>query len=119
MKSIEEKAKAYDEAIKKAKGVIEQNPLMEYLKKGIEYIFPELGEDEKDKCMLNNIIDTLRPLSETTHSSYAINSMIAWLEKQGQTFTKKDVDDAYLKGVCDTKQELEKQGGQKKFANKE
>ena len=32
------------------------------------------------------------------------------LEKQGQTFTKKDVDDAYLKGVCDTKHELEKQG---------
>ena len=111
--SIEEKAKAYDEAIKKAKGVIEQNPLMEYLKKGIEYIFPELGEDEKDKCMLNNIIDTLRPLSETTHSSYAINSMIAWLEKQGQTFTKKDVDDAYLKGICNAKQELEKQGDHK------
>ena len=35
---------------------------------------------------------------------------MAWLEKQGETFTKKDVDDAYLKGVCDTKQEFEKQG---------
>ena len=34
---------------------------------------------------------------------------MAWLEKQGETFTKKDVDDAYLKGVCDTKQELKKQ----------
>ena len=34
---------------------------------------------------------------------------MAWLEKQGETFTKKDVDDAYLKGVCDTKQEFEKQ----------
>ena len=35
------------------------------------------------------------------------------IEKQGQTFTKKDVDDAYLKGVCDAKHELEKQGEQK------
>lgn len=31
------------------------------------------------------------------------------LEKQGETFTKKDVDDAYLKGVSDTKNEIEKQ----------
>ena len=37
----------------------------------------------------------------------------AELEKQGKTFTKKDVDDAYLKGVCDAKQEIEKQGKQK------
>lgn len=29
------------------------------------------------------------------------------LEKQSQTFAKKDVDDAYLKGVCDAKHELE------------
>lgn len=38
--------------------------------------------------------------------------MIAWLEKQSQTFTKKDVDDAYLKGVCDAKHELEKLGSE-------
>lgn len=31
-------------------------------------------------------------------------------EKYGETFTKKDVDDAYLKGISDAKQELEKQG---------
>ena len=30
-------------------------------------------------------------------------------EKQGQTFTKKDVDDAYLEGVTNTKNEIEKQ----------
>ena len=50
----EQKAKAYDEAIERAKGVIEQNPLMEYLKKGIEYIFPELKESEKIR---NTIFD--------------------------------------------------------------
>lgn len=35
---------------------------------------------EEDKCMLNNVIDTLKPLSQTTHSGYAINSMIDWLK---------------------------------------
>lgn len=34
----------------------------------------------------------------------------SWLEKQ--CYTKKDVDDAYLKGICYTKHELEKQGEQ-------
>jgi len=32
-----------------------------------------------------------------------------WLEKQGQTFTKKDVDDAWVEGVCYARRELEKQ----------
>ena len=45
----QEKAKAYDEAIEKAKSVIKQNPLMEYLRKGIEYIFPELKESEDER----------------------------------------------------------------------
>ena len=35
--------------------------------------------------------------------------MIAWLEKQGTSYTNRDVDDAYLKGVRDTKNEIEKQ----------
>lgn len=32
------------------------------------------------------------------------------LEKQGTSYTKSDVDDAYLKGISDAKNELEKQG---------
>jgi hypothetical protein len=38
------------------------------------------------------------------------DSWVAYLEKQGQTFTKKDVDNAWIKGMCDAKRELEKQG---------
>lgn len=34
---------------------------------------------------------------------------IEWLEKQGESYTKMDVDDAYLKGVTNTKNEIEKQ----------
>lgn len=41
---------------------------------------PKQEWNEEDRYMLNNVIDTLRPLSETTHSGYAINSMIKWLK---------------------------------------
>jgi len=43
---------------------------------------------------------------------YDYDKWLTWLEKQGQTFTQKDVDDAWLKGMCDAKHELEKQGEQ-------
>lgn len=35
--------------------------------------------------------------------------IIDLLEKQGEAYTKRDVDDAWLKGMCDAKRELEKQ----------
>ena len=37
------------------------------------------------------------------------------LEKQSETYTKRDVDDAWLEGMCDAKRELEKQSEQKPF----
>ena len=82
----EEKAKRYDEAIKRAKGVIEQNPLMEYLKKGIEYILPELKESG-DERMLNllkkyvhyNISDLALEADHITREQ-----LESWLEKQGE-----------------------------------
>ena len=40
-----------------------------------------------------------------------LEECIDWLEKQ--CYTKKDVDDAYLKGISDAKHELEKQNEQK------
>ena len=76
----EEKAKRYDEAIKRAKGVIEQNPLMEYLKKGIEYILPELKESEDEKIrkrIIHALHGDVLDMEET-------NKAIAWLEKQGE-----------------------------------
>ena len=35
------------------------------------------------------------------------------MEKQGESYTKRDVDNAWLEGMCDAKRELEKQGEQK------
>ena len=51
----------------------------------------------------NELYEQLQSLHDRLHDAY-------WLEKQSQTFTKKDVDDAWLKGMCDAKHELEKQG---------
>ena len=108
MKTIEEKAKAYDEAIEKAKVMHEEGMMTERL----EYLFPELkeSEDEKIRKELVSLVLNAMGREKNSFSDDKYDSMLAWLEKQGQTFTKKDVDDAYLKGVCDTKQELEKQG---------
>ena len=79
--TIQEKARRYDEAIERAKGVIEQNPLMEYLKKGIEYIFPELKESEDEE-----IRKFLIQMAQNGHGGDRDwwNKCVAWLEKQGE-----------------------------------
>lgn len=83
-----------------------------------EKYFPELKESE-DERIRKSLLDYLYTLpNHFSHNGGLVTDWIAWLEKQGQTFTKKDVDDAYLKGICDTKNELEKQGEQKPAENK-
>lgn len=75
----------YKEALERAKGVIEQNPLMEYLKKGIEYILPELKESEDEKSkkwILEYLHDGLRKSDEQFKDHF--KAAIAWLEKQGE-----------------------------------
>lgn len=83
--SIEEKAQRYDKALERAKGVIEQNPLMEYLKKEIEYIFHELKESEDEK-MRKGIIRNLEYLMDRAEGFVKdeLRERIAWLEKQGE-----------------------------------
>ena len=73
MKTIEQKAKAYDEAIRKAKKLYEQGTITESL----NYVFPELAmsEDEKIRKELCKAIWTYIP-NEDAHK------YIAWLEKQ-------------------------------------
>ena len=76
--------KKYKEALERAKGVIEQNPLMEYLKKGIEYIFPELKESEGERIrkIIYGWIYT-QP-SEFFEGGFSKEEMLTWLEKQGE-----------------------------------
>lgn len=99
-----------EEAIKIVKSHYPANKQM--LNEALEFLIPELKEDE-DERIKKNCVHFLE-LQKTHHASTVeIEKCIAWLEKQGQKFTKKDVDDAYLKGVCDAKHELEKQGEHK------
>ena len=107
----------YKEALERAKGVIEQNPLMEYLKKGIEYILPELKESEDER-----IRKALIRFHKSTIDVDGIKGedIIAWLEKQGNLV--KYYEDKLDKCACDNfnkgyKKALEKQG-EKKPADK-
>ena len=108
--SIEEKAKAYDKAIERMKSWVkgEHPECFSEAQKAAEFIFPELkdSEDERIRIALYLFVEAYG-----AHANYEVTKeeMLAWLEKQGETFTKKDVDDAYLKGVTDTKNEIEKQ----------
>lgn len=100
--------KKYKEALDRARQFITKELYAECNGNLVEYIFPELkeGEDERIRKAL------LRFHASTIDiDGIQGKEILAWLEKQG--YTKKDVDDAYLKGICNTKHELEKQGDQK------
>ena len=112
MKTIEEKAKAYDEALERAKNFIENGDERE--RTVAESIFDGIIGESEDEKIRKAIVEFFELQDEnTTYSFVPKKDILAWLEKQAETFTKKDVDDAYLKGVCDAKQELEKQSEQK------
>lgn len=72
-----EKAKAYDEAIKRAKEW-EGNPA------AIDYIFPELKEsnDDKIKNKLINLIKTSSEVGGLALHKWEADEMLTWLEKQ-------------------------------------
>ena len=110
--------KRYNDALSKARYYHSKDYML--INTAIENIFPELAESEDERIRkelieqiafippsqdeLNSELDTLPCYNER------IERYRSWLEKQGQTFTKKDVDDAYLKGILDAKHEIEKQG---------
>lgn len=109
--NTEEKAKAYDKAIEKARKELQTCGSNNCdAARQIFRFFPKLKESEDEK--IRKAIVKFFELQDdnTTYSFIPKKNILAWLEKQGETFTKKDVDDAYLKGVSDTKNELEKQG---------
>lgn len=128
--TIEQKAKCYDDALKMAKKLYEQGTITESL----AYIFPELAESEDEKARkeiiyhIKNCDDTIdeetekRMLAWLENIPYTIDhekregfylGYKAGLEKQSETFTKKDVEDAYVEDMAFAKNELEKQGEQK------
>ena len=87
--SIEEKAKAYDESLAKAKELYSQH-CAEWRDEDIEYIFPELKESEDEKIR-KALIDGFTVMKESkncgktfSNHNIPVSDIIAWLEKQGE-----------------------------------
>ena len=85
MKTIEEKAKAYDEALSRAKEVYYRGY---YVMGDLETIFPELTEsnDEKIKKVLIDIFNVGAHNGGQTNG-ISDKDILAWLEKQGERHT--------------------------------
>ena len=75
-------------------------------------ISTELTESEDEKIR-KDLIEWFEEFPDKIWRGHYKKDVISWLEKQGESYTKRDVDDAWLKGMCDAKRELEKQGEQK------
>lgn len=76
----EEKAKAYDEALKRANGLSLHQPIKDV----IEYIFPELAECDDEKIRKNLIAFFKSEYGENSNARFAgikVKDIIAWLEK--------------------------------------
>ena len=112
----QEKAAAYDKAIERTRRMIEDyknRGLDNYYacaKENIDYNFPELAEseDERIRKAIRNLVLSVEQ-ERLSILNITRSDILAWLEKRAKNFTKKDVDDAYLKGITDTKNEIEKQ----------
>jgi hypothetical protein len=107
----------YKNALERAKKFIEENPLVQNLNTWIKETFPELKEPEDEKvrkALIEMVHDT--PNSEC-EQNYNVRKedCLTWLEKQGESYTKRDVDNAYIEGMASAKRELEKQDEQKPF----
>ena len=86
MKRIKEKAKAYDEAINKAKSLYKAAEPMSGCNVLLETIFPELKESEDErirKSIINLIIKSAQNGGMALHK-WESQQMIAWLEKKGK-----------------------------------
>ena len=101
--TIEQKAKRYDEALGRAKGLYAKGaPDSLYL----EEIFPELKESE-DERIRKNLIELFHDTvsNDEIFSDYGLDKteVLAWLEKQGeQKPTLEDAAKAFLEALSET-----------------
>lgn len=86
--SIEERAKAYDEALEAVKNLLEINPSDEGIQNWVNENFPELkeSEDERIRKVLIGWIN-LEPSTSfnDTFDGFSKEQILDWLEKQGNT----------------------------------
>ena len=113
--------KKYKEALERAK--LSRLQLLDIGEEAteIEYIFPELAGSEDEKVR-KALIEMVRDRTgDELWEDYNVHKeeVLAWLEKQGEAYTKRDVDDAWLKGMVCAKTELDKQREQDSSWSKE
>lgn len=77
-------------------------------------LFLEYKESKEERTR-RKLIEFFSDWSKTKSYCWGIRvtDIMDWLEKQGTSYTKMDVDDAFVEGMAFAKDELEKQGGQK------
>ena len=76
-----EKAKAYDEALKKANAAHKDED--RHLKATLERIFPELKEEDDDEKIKKDLIQWVDEFPDIIWRGHYKKDIIAWLEKQG------------------------------------
>ena len=114
-----EKAKAYDEALERARKLYNSEETSADVEIACETIFPELAEPE-DELIRKEIIAFLKENLETgraeeTWSLSGLKRWIAWLEKQGNVnaLIQEAAEKSYTEGMrVERKRWLEKQGEQ-------
>ena len=116
MKTIEEKAKAYDEAVKKVKDYYEgKTKMYSDVNKTLNLLFPELAESEDErirKTIIRFFKDNYPNEIEMYDGTVTVGKAIAWLEKQSNTIP----DECVFRPVagCDiesaAKQAIKQQG---------
>ena len=114
MKTIEEKAKIYDEAIEKIKYVMEHGVQPILTKEDLRSIFPEIFESA-DERIRKEIISHLQHeyVVKRYVSDVEYDRWIAWLEKQGNVnaLIQEAAEKSYTDGMrVERKRWIEKQG---------
>ena len=105
----EEKAKAYDKALERARKLKEdpQGVFYEYSPKEgdtiCDYIFPELnGEENEDERVRKAIISGMKALQEkgkyTEFAHIPMDEVFTWLEKQGKKKLDDEIEPKFHKG---------------------
>ena len=88
MKTIEEKAKAYDEAIRKLRGMMPNWERLSYNGKtflqDLIYIFPELRKSDDERIRKSLISFLKSPFVNENITDEKVAPWLAWLEKQGE-----------------------------------
>ena len=106
--------KLYKEALERAKNEYQTHKSFNGFREMLAHVFPELCESEDEKIRKALLSEFIHLQSKGyKFAGLEGEEIIAWLEKQGETYTKKDVHDAYIKGMFFAKDKLEKQGEQK------